>query len=320
MLETQLTDSGRVQRLAAFERTAPWPASLTLAAVPGEGLVLVIVQGARVFRSALDLPAERPEEALRISFAWDSRAGLGRLAVERGDGTILACRETPAPPPLLSCDAGALVAGRGVGWNDVLFRAVSTAIEPLGPVPTLSAGTLVDTPTGPRPVSDLRLGDTVVTGGGEIVPVLAQVVRQVPALGAFRPVRLFAPYFGLRQDLVVARGQCVVSRGADVAYLFGCDAVLIPAQALVNGPAAGGEEVGPLVTWHHLLLPAHDTLRLAGAELPSLYVGRLRRRRDWLRQSVLAKVPGGLVPEHAGAALKVLKPFEAAALAAERAA
>jgi hypothetical protein len=320
MVEARLTATGRVQRLIHCERRMPWPASLSLTAVPGEGLALVIAQGDRVFQSVLAVPAEMREDTLRISFAWDSRAGLGRFAVERADGTVLAMKSTDAPPPLMHGDLRALVATGGANQDNVLFRAVSTEIEPLGPVPSLSGDIQVATPHGPRRVADLQCGDTVTTPSGEIVPVLARVTRRVPALGAFQTVRLCAPYFGLQCDLLVAPGQCLVIGGADVAYLFGCEAVLVPACSLVNGVAARFEDTGPIAEWHHLLLPGHETLCATGAQLESLYVGRLRRRRDLVRETVLADVPTGLMPEHAGTSLKVLKPFEAVTLAQTRAA
>lgn len=314
MVEARLGGGARPERVLSIDRVAPWPGSLSLTMVPGEGLALVISQGAGVFQCVLPLPVERREEVLRISFAWDSPARRGRFAVERADGAVLAMKETGAPPPLTGGDVLAL-GERGTG-----FSALSDEIEPLGPVPTLDGGTEVETPLGPRRVAELRCGDTVVTCEGGVVPVLAHVSRTVPAHGAFRPVRLQVPYFGLRDDLIVAPGQCLVVAGADVSYLFGCEAVLVPAAGLVNGRAAVFEDAGPLVTWHQVLLPGHETMLAAGAGIESLYVGRLRRRRDFLRDTLLADVPAGLMPEHGGTALKVLAPFEAVTLAESRAA
>ena len=322
MIEAHLIAAGGIQRLVACERQVPWPASLSLTAVPGEGLALVIAQGNGVYQSVVALPAEMREDALRISFAWDCAVGLGRFAVERTDGTVLTLRETDAPPPLTVGDARALggMMGGALARDAVLFRAVSDQVEPLGPVPSLSPDAPVETMMGLRAVADLRCGDTVFTQNGDWVPVLAQVTRQVPALGSFQPVRLRAPYFGLRADLVVAPEQCLVIGGADVAYLFGCDAVLVPARSLVNGFAASFEEVGPVMIWHQVLLPRHEAIAVAGAALESLYIGRLRRNRALLRHTVLVGVAPGLLPEHAGRALKVLKPYEAVTLAEARAA
>ena len=45
LLETRLSPDGRQQTLLAFHRDHPWPASLTLRALPGGGIILVETQG-----------------------------------------------------------------------------------------------------------------------------------------------------------------------------------------------------------------------------------------------------------------------------------
>ncbi|MGP6088475.1 Hint domain-containing protein [Antarctobacter jejuensis] len=317
MVETALGVADRPQRLLTLERDYPWRGSLSLSWLPGGSVALVVTQGDRILNAVLPLQIEMREDVLRISYAWNAPAQAGRLAVERADGTVLAWIMTDAPPPMALSDATALAwTTPGAG----MFVALSDVVEPIGPVPALAADVPVETPFGPRAVSELRCGDTVVTRGGAVVPVLARITRRVPALGGFRPVRLFAPYFGLTGDLVVAPEQGLVIGGADVSYLFGCEAVLVRAGSLVNGVAAAHEDCGPLIDWHHVLLPGHEPLCAVGAELESLYMGRMRRRRDLLAQTQLAEVPGGLLPEHGGTALKVLRPFEAVVLAEARAA
>ena len=322
MVESALGVADRPQRLLTLERTLPWRGSLSLSWLPGASVALVVTQGDRVVQAVLPLPMEMREDVLRISYAWNAPGLTGRLSVERADGTVLAWTLTEAPPPMAVADAlaiGQMGPGDAAPGNGLLV-ALSDRVEPLGPVPTLAPDVPVETPFGARAVSDLRCGDTVVTRGGAVVPVLAQVTRRVPSLGTFRPVRLFAPYFGLQDDLVVAPGQGLVIGGADVSYLFGCEAVLVQAGSLVNGVAAAYEPCGPLLDWHHVLLPGHEALCAVGAELESLYLGRLRRRRDLLAQTWLAGVPGGLLPEHGGTTLKVLRPYEAVVLAEARAA
>lgn len=315
MLEAVLSGGDRPQRLLSLEREIPWPGSLSLTWVPGEGLALVVAQCGRLFQTVLSPPVERREGPLRITFSWNSPVWWARLAVERVDGTVLALKETAdAPPPLLMTDARALAQGG-------MACAVSDEVEPLGPVPSLAPDTPIDTPQGPRPVADLRCGDRVRTLSGHVMPVLARLERSVPVLGAFRPVRLKAPNFGLARDVTVSRTQALVVGGADVAYLFGCDKVLIPAQALITGGAETHEDIPrPVVTWHQLLMPRPEELNVAGAGIESLHIGRLRRNRDLLRHTLLKDVSAGLLPEHGGRALKVLQPFEAVALARSRAA
>ncbi|KUF10602.1 Hint domain-containing protein [Pseudoponticoccus marisrubri] len=320
LIETRLSPDGRPQTLLSYDRLHPWPGAISFRAVPGGGIVLVMSQGDEVFHTVLQHRHEARTDVLRVTFTWDSEARWGRVAVERPESDTVVVQQTPPPPPLLLEDIYTLTRRPQLCQkdDDVLFFAVSDEIEPVGPMPSLVAQVPVLTGEGYRPVGDLRCGDTVRTWSGELVPVLHRVTRQVPALGSFQPIRLRAPYFGLQRDLVVAPYQRLVIGGTEVEYLFGRSAVLIPALSLVNGFAAVYEEGLRRVRYHHLLLPGHAQLVGAGAGLESLYVGRLRRRRDQLSQTLLADVPHNLMPEHTRAGLKVLRPFEAITLAEAR--
>ena len=95
----------------------------------------------------------------------------------------------------------------GVAIDDVDFLAISTRIEPVGPMPALTSRVPLATPNGQVETARLHRGDLVMTDTGDCVPILRKVSRTVPARGSFRPVRLRAPYFGLQRDIVVAPQQ-----------------------------------------------------------------------------------------------------------------
>lgn len=322
LIETRVSPDERPQTLMSYQRTYPWPGEISLRAVPGGGIVLVMRQGEDVFHTVLSSRHDARTDVLRVTFSWNSEARWGRISVERPESDTVVTQDTPAPPVLLLDDIYSLVRRPQLVEMDadVLFFAVSDAIEPVGPMPSLVGQVPVLTGQGYRPVADVQCGDTVVTRTAGVVPVLARITRRVPALGMFQPVRLRAPYFGLRRDLVVAPHQRLVIGGTEVEYIFGREAVLVPAVSLVNGFAAVLEEGAHMVRYHQLLLPGHEPIISAEAQLESLYVGRLRRQRSQLAQTLLADVPAGLIPEHARAGLKVLRPFEAFTLAEARAA
>ncbi|MFZ7091771.1 Hint domain-containing protein [Primorskyibacter sp. 2E233] len=320
VLETRLSPDGRPQTLLHYERRHPWDGSISVRALPGGGIVLVMTQNGDVFHTVLQSPHDARTDVLRVTFSWDTEKREGRIAVERPESDEVREQKTPPPPPLLVEDIYTIARRPQLREmdDDVVFFAVSTDIEPIGPMPTLADQVQVLTPMGYRRVSDLQCGDTVKTREHGVVPVLHRVSRLVPALGAFRPIRLRAPYFGLHKDLIVAPQQRLVIGGSDVEYLFGREAVLIPAQSLVNGFAAMHETGHRFVRYHQLLLPRHEPVIAAEAELESLYIGRLRRRHDHVARSLLAECPRGLLPEHARAGLKVLGSFEAITLAEAR--
>lgn len=322
MIETRLSPEGRPQTLLSYQRKHPWAGGISLQAMPGGGIVLVMSQGADVFHTVLSHGAEARTDVLRLTFSWDSPRRWGRLAVERPESDAVEVVLTPAPPPLMLEDIYTMTCRPQLCEvdGDVVFFAVSDAIEPIGPMPSLTSGVPIATSQGYRPLRDLRCGDTVLSRDNGVVPVLHVVERTVPALGSFQPVRLRAPYFGLRRDIVVAPHQRLVIGGSEVEYLFGREAVLIPAITLVNGFAAVYEQGHRLVRYAHLLLPGHEALIAADAAIESLYVGRLRRDKGRLAASLLTDCAPGLMPEHHRAGYQVLRPFEAITLAEARAA
>ena len=146
------------------------------------------------------------------------------------DGLHTAPMNPPHPMPLGNLKTTLTDPRQREMDDDVAFVALSDEIEPLGPMPGLVGSTPVLTPDGYLPVGHLRRGDLVTTESGETVPVLQSISRRVPARGSFQPIRLRAPYFGLRRDIVVAPHQRLVIRGSQVEYMFGKEAVLVPAR------------------------------------------------------------------------------------------
>ncbi|MBU3259119.1 Hint domain-containing protein [Roseovarius sp. PS-C2] len=322
LLETKLSPDGRPQTLLSFQRNYPWPGSFCLRALPCGGIILVETQGEDIRHATLPHQPDGRMDTVRLTYSWDAPARWGQLTLERPESGSLHSVDLPPPHPMLMAEIAAVTTDpeRRVMDRDVDFFAVSDRIEPVGPMPTLTSQVPIATTMGERKAGELRRGDVVRTEHGQTVPVLRSVSRTVPALGSFRPVRLRAPYFGLRRDIVVAPQQRLVIGGSQVEYMFGREAVLVPAQYLVNGVSALYANGPELVTYHHLLLPGHEAIIAAGCAVESLYVGRLRRKPEQLARSVLAQADRARLPEHAKPVWPVLKPFEAITLALERAA
>jgi hypothetical protein len=322
LLETRLSPEGRPQTLLAFNRSHPWSGSFSLQALPGGGVILVEAQGDDMRHVTLPLDADGRMDILRLTYSWDAPARWAQLCVERPEADAPTFASPHAPHPLLMADAQTIItdARRRTIDGDVHFFALSNMVEPVGPMPGLTSEVPIATPHGEVPVCKLKRGDLVITHDGKVVPILQVVKRVVPAKGNLRPVHLRAPYFGLRHDILVAPQQRLVIGGSEVEYLFGREAVLVPARHLVNGVSALKGEGPHLVTYHHLLLPGHEVVMAAGCPLESLYIGRLRRKPEPLARSVLAGFERSRLPEHAKPVWPVLKPFEAVTLAMNRAA
>jgi Hint domain len=126
-------------------------------------------------------------------------------------------------------------------------------------------GAYIRTNHGDVPVERLRLGDRVVTGSGQLRPIVWIGHRRIdmtdrPDLAAMRPVLISAGAFGEGlpyRDLCLSPGQCVALAGA-----------LIPIARLINGrsviePAPDGWE------YWAIELDRHDILLVEGARAES---------------------------------------------------
>lgn len=322
MFETQVAEQEHPLDLLSMHQPFPWHRALAFRAIPGGGIALLHRHDTDITHAAVRWANDGRTITLRVTYAWDAPAGLGRLALERPECHAIVSRPIHMPHPLLTNDIRDLMLSEPghASPKEVLFSAISNQIVPIGPMPSLHPETPIATPCGYRPAARLRRGDTVVSASGDVVPVLHAVRHTVPARGSFAPVRLRAPYFGLHRDIVVAPEQRLVLRGSEVEYIFGQEAVLVPARHLVNGHAAIWNDAASTTDYVQLVLPGHEALVAAGCALESLYIGRIRRDPERLAASVLSAVPSRLLPEHAKPIHQVLGPFEAITLVAQRAA
>lgn len=318
--ETRVPATSRLEPLFVFGQDGEWPLHFALYAIPGGGLSLVLDQGGMPLHQTISYSDAGRTEALRVTYAWDSVQRWGRLTVERPQDDRVMTVPVQAPRPMRVMDACALLKPGPARYvsPEIDYLALSAGIEPVGPMPSLAPDTPIATPDGYRAISDLRRGDLVLTRDEQVVPVLHKVTRTVPARGSFLPVRLRAPFFGLWRDIDVAPGQRLLLSGSEVEYLFGQQAVLLSTRHLIGTPRAYNPPVGPLVTWQQLILPGHEAIRVAGTAADSLFVGRLRRNRDRLMQSLLAPLDRSTLPEHARPVHPVLRAFDATILAERR--
>lgn len=266
--------------------------------------------GAMIDLTGLDLTRH-----LRIRVIWEDTRAAFWVSAAGPDYTI-----RHADMPVAPCAPAARLAA-GVTMDhppEIALVAVSDEVEPVGPMPGLAAGTLIDTPQGPVPIETLSAGATVLaedqTGAVVSSPVVSPVKTRLPARGSFRPVRLFAPYFGLRSDITLAANQFLSLTGPDVEYLFAQERVLVAARHLVSRRTGSLPPVADTMTWHQLLLPGLESLRIGGCSIVSLRAGRLRRHQEAHENSVLAAVPRRDLPRPGVTQEQVLSEFEARTL------
>lgn len=144
-----------------------------------------------------------------------------------------------------------------------------------------AAGTMIDTPDGPRPVERLQRGQLVDTldHGPQPLRWIGQMnfsadhVTQDPSL---RPVRIEAGALGAgcpQAPLHVSRQHRVMIRGQIANRVFGADEALIPAIQLAGLPGIGTQDEARPVRYYHLLLDRHEILLANGAPCESFLLG-----------------------------------------------
>ena len=277
---------------------APWAQSLTCL-IDRHGAITVEMHLLEepCFRITCPSPTAARSRLLLITFAWDKYRNAARLTVEDPLAQTGTTKSLDiSPPPLL---AGLLDGLTSAPLQRPLdFIALSDRPEPVGPMPGLDPLTRLDTPTGPRPLSEIATGDTVQTDRGPQT-VLARIDRILPRCGVFAPTRLLAPHLGLRRDILLTGQQKILIGGSAAEYELGQDHAAIPALYLET-LKEDQTEIAP-ARYSQLLLPKPAGLHAQGGVVESLNIGRLRRDPEALERSVLADLAPALLPDHGNA-------------------
>lgn len=135
-----------------------------------------------------------------------------------------------------------------------------------------AAGTLIETPGGPRFVESLHEGDAVNTLDDGPQPILWIGHVRVPGDGVNTPIRIKRGALGNIRDLWVSPNHRMLMRGSKAELLFGEDEVLVAAKHLVNGTTIFPEP-RPVVEYWHFLCEAHQVVFAEGCATETLYPG-----------------------------------------------
>ncbi len=304
-------------KLVEYDRFDQWDRRFTVYLNADYSLSVENRQGCATSYVRLSDIRTAARDDLRITYSWDAPARQGLLTAENlATGTIRqAVFANPIPMPRE--DFLALTRpGEALQIDPrIAYLATADHVAPVGPVATISAGAMVLTTQGPRPIERLRLGDMIVTQTGGPRPVRWLLKQDLPSRGSCAPVRLRAPYFGLERDITVAATQRVVISGIDTQYHFGKDAVLAQAGNLPAHQAVQPAADEPFATFYQVLLDSHECINLSGAWVDSLYTGLLAQSPDVAATTGLAAIPAPIFPVHRRPAHPVLRSYETRALA-----
>ncbi|MCI2399867.1 Hint domain-containing protein [Aliiroseovarius subalbicans] len=203
------------------------------------------------------------------------------------DGTIVAflsfngsvtASEGPADG-LTSTQLGTTSQGESLISTDMgTSYSVETAPDP-GVIPCFLAGTLVDTPEGPRAVESIAPGDLVMTLDAGAQPVRWIGQRKLTPCQTreeqLYPVRIPAGALDNAAEIMVSPAHRIALAHPNLALLFDHDRALAPAGTLVgwNGIHLARDVVAP--TYCHLMFDEHHLITTRGLISESFYPGSL---------------------------------------------
>ena len=284
------------KRLVRYANDTGWQHGFTVFANP-DGSIAVEHQQGHSKSYARVSKASNERGRARISYSWDGPERIGTLTLE--------CLETDAfrqaifrnPLPLPMRDARALILGAKKGEHDpaVEAMALSDRWERVGPAPTIAAGTLVDTPDGPRPIQTLQLGDLVTTRSHGDQKIRWILRGQRPNVGFDRASRVHAPALGLEADLTTTGRQRLELPYDQVQQVLGEDIATLESNALthVSEPVSGLSQ-----PYFQLLLDMHDCIRLNGIWAEATYIGRLGDATNALAGTWFSSLTRYALPRH----------------------
>jgi hypothetical protein len=156
-----------------------------------------------------------------------------------------------------------------------------TAADGQSMVPCFTAGTLIDTSTGPRRVEELRVGDLVVTldGGPQPVRWIAHRVldsEELTRMPNLRPVEISAGALGAdmpKAPLRVSPQHRILIRSSLARKISGSAEVLVAAKHLCDLPGIAVQDASFPVCYVHFLLDRHHIVLSNGAASETLYIG-----------------------------------------------
>ncbi len=184
------------------------------------------------------------------------------------------------------------------------------------------AGTMIQTPLGPRPVEQLQAGDLVDTLDDGPQPLIwvggGSVIAQEEAL----PVCISAGVLDNDRDLWVSGQHLLMLSGPDCELLFGESEVLVAAKHLLSLAGVYRAIGTGKVSYHHILMQQHHLVLAEGTAAETLFPGPQvfetlsSRNVASLEQVLLASEMVGHYPH--SAARRVLLAHEARVLLRRR--
>ncbi len=256
----------------------------------------------------------------RITYSWSKKQNTSLLTVENLESGHLfqaEINDTASLSPLLLKN---LLNSKGNTQisKAVSFIGVSDQVQPVGLAMAISPDATISTPVGQIAIQHLKIGDMVHTLDNGVQPIRWIGSQNVPALGAFCPVQMRAPYHQLQHNVFVNPKQRILVNNTNVEYLFGQDSVLVEAHHLLDHVSAiRRPKPGVSHQLFHILFDRHEIIKVSGCYMESLFIGGIANDPNILKTTLLRDVNPQTLPRHTQKVRPFLGPYEAAILQSE---
>ncbi|MFQ6547549.1 Hint domain-containing protein [Aestuariibius sp. 2305UL40-4] len=267
-LRVELAQAGALMgaEVVALAAKRPWPFALTLR-IGAEGAVSIGLGTAQAHAAAQVAGVIGAETGrVTVTYLWDAPARCGWLCVEDHGRGVVRTAAVANPPPVTA--AWAEKAAYQAPVAGAAYLAIADRPSAIGPRPTLAPHTMIETPTGERPVNALSSGDLIVTVSGRVSEIRATGWADLPARGICRAMGVPARPFGRDGHALLAAGQRIA---VPPILAGGRTGVVVPAETLVGSGVAEPAAQRPLIRrYHHLLLDRVETFRAGGIPVESI--------------------------------------------------
>ena len=316
LIDCNVVPSLTEQTLLNDGAETPWPTGMRLVLDPRGMLTLTQTRGDERRSFAVQTGLQGRAAMVTVVFTWDAPNRRALLSVEVPDTGALTFTTDHGPLPLSMGDVARMMTDRTRCHlsPSVTFAAVAEGLIPIGPLPSLNGDTPIPTPRGPVALNRIRPGQIVQTADGGTAQVRWVGGLALPARARFTPLRLRAPFYGARHDILCAPCQQIHFRSTDVEYLFAAHTVAARAGDLLDGIGPQADHTAPTVAYWQMLLDRAVPISIHGVACETLDASPLIADAGLRAHSMLRHMPPELLPLGRTRTVPRLQAFETRSL------
>lgn len=223
---------------------------------------------------------------------------VGVVQMTNGEVYLLPITETDLD--FLNIQSIALTSVVNANYQGVYVTTATRSIDNSNVV-CFARGTMIATQNGLIDVSDLSVGDRVLTMDNGYQPIRWIDSKSVQGKGHLAPVKISSGALGKGipdRDMYVSQHHRILLRSKLAVRMFDTSEILVPAKKLAGLPGISIVPMDQDVEYFHFLLPNHEIVFADGAPAESMYLGNeaLQTVGDDAKKEIFSLFPELLLP------------------------